>query len=160
MNKITDSYPGLEADELASGVEEWHLDIVRHSAVHSFDTGRFMALDPVVALDRVDGVLRAQYQLYFAEMQVDKQEVIAVAEVRVHEDWWQAVKERWLPGWVKRSWPVRMRTVRKEERVEFNLSYAFDVGRHPPRGGSTVRIVTRRDVAFRAPAETAGKVST
>jgi len=24
-------------------------------------------------------------------------------------DWWQAVKERWLPAWAKGRWPVKMR---------------------------------------------------
>ncbi len=24
-------------------------------------------------------------------------------------DWWQAIKARWLPGWAKRRWPLRMR---------------------------------------------------
>jgi len=24
-------------------------------------------------------------------------------------DWWQAVRERWLPEWAKKRWPVRMR---------------------------------------------------
>lgn len=28
-------------------------------------------------------------------------------ECRWPADWWQAFKERWLPAWAKRRWPVR-----------------------------------------------------
>lgn len=27
--------------------------------------------------------------------------------VRAPSDWWEAVKERWLPAWALRRWPVR-----------------------------------------------------
>lgn len=31
--------------------------------------------------------------------------------VRVPEDWWQAARERWLPNWWIRRWPVKYRTI-------------------------------------------------
>lgn len=44
--------------------------------------------------------------------------VITVWGCRTHtervtypEDWWQAFKQRWLPRWALRRWPVRQRTI-------------------------------------------------
>lgn len=40
-----------------------------------------------------------------------KQESVSVS---FPASWWQAVKARWLPGWAKRRWPVRVQTVKLE----------------------------------------------
>lgn len=32
-------------------------------------------------------------------------------------DWWQALKERWLPGWGLRRWPVRYKRIKIEAQV-------------------------------------------
>ena len=31
-------------------------------------------------------------------------------------DWWQAVKDRWAPGWMKARWPVKMKCVRLQAK--------------------------------------------
>ena len=55
------------------------------------------------------------------EMTVRIKQIIAgriADEVTVSypSDWWQAVRERWLPGWAKRKWPVHKTTIRLTAR--------------------------------------------
>lgn len=55
------------------------------------------------------------------EITVRIQQIIAgriADEVTVSypSDWWQAVRERWLPGWAKRKWPVHKTTIRLTAR--------------------------------------------
>jgi hypothetical protein len=39
--------------------------------------------------------------------------------IRYPADWWQGVKERWFPGWVRRHWPVRY----TEHVIDFKAMY-------------------------------------
>lgn len=34
-------------------------------------------------------------------------ETLDKIEVRYPADWWEAFKERWLPRWAKKRWPIR-----------------------------------------------------
>ena len=38
-------------------------------------------------------------------------ETLERVECKYPVDWWEAVKERWLPAWAKRRWPVRYKHV-------------------------------------------------
>lgn len=44
-------------------------------------------------------------------------ETLEVKEATFPADWWQAVKERWFPVWVKERWPVRYASIRIEARA-------------------------------------------
>lgn len=53
-------------------------------------------------------------------------------EVSYPADWWQAIKERWMPAWVKSIWPVKMK------RIELDLKAIWPTLRmmvpdHQPR---------------------------
>jgi hypothetical protein len=57
--------------------------------------------------------------------------------IQIHEawpeDWWQAFKERWFPGWALKRWPVKYRTIHVDEQKYGPVCPHLDVpgpGRH------------------------------
>jgi hypothetical protein len=78
-------------------LERQKLVILRYLAENQIEAT--VDFDPFVSFDTDKLCQRIVAIVYGEEV---KEEI-----VRYPADWWQAVKERWLPAWAKRRWPIR-----------------------------------------------------
>lgn len=66
-----------------------------------------------------------------------------VVNERWPADWWQAVKERWLPWWLLQFWPVKYRELKIDEQKYKAVCPHLD----GPRTGECVKFMYNASVA-------------
>jgi hypothetical protein len=67
-------------------------------------------------VDEVARRMVLQVQSYILAMEKECERVAVT--VTVPRDWWEAVRERWIPKWWLKRWPVKYRTVTSGKDVK------------------------------------------
>ncbi|MBV8072094.1 MAG: hypothetical protein JO270_19460 [Acidobacteriaceae bacterium] len=104
------------------------VDKIRVEVTHRWDRHHLDCLrnhlNLTVALDPVAQNLVFRLQSYV----LGKDTSYVDATERVPADWWQALRQRWFPGWWLRRWPLRWRVIeirRIERRMCPHLNRKF-----------------------------------